>query len=196
MQHVATGEPISSRSLAKCGRFQLSPASLRNVMADLEDLGYLAAAAHLGRPRPHRPRLPLLHRSPDESRDALAARARDDRRSGQPRQRDRRSAASRLARPVAAQRSGRRRLHAHAAAVHDPQHGLRRSSPTTRSCASSSAQNGVVVNKIIETRSAVHARRAARRSAATSPIEFGGLTLDSIRRRLIRMTEEERAHAR
>src|ERR1051326_2029550 len=42
MQHVATGEAISSRSLAKCGRFQLSPASLRNVMADLEDAGYLA----------------------------------------------------------------------------------------------------------------------------------------------------------
>src|SRR5437763_17040218 len=41
MQHVATGEPISSRSLAKCGRFGLSSASLRNVMADLEDLGYL-----------------------------------------------------------------------------------------------------------------------------------------------------------
>src|ERR1043166_2377752 len=41
-QHVATGEAISSRSLAKCGRFQLSPASLRNVMADLEDAGYLA----------------------------------------------------------------------------------------------------------------------------------------------------------
>src|SRR5207248_9524515 len=42
MQHVATGEAISSRSLAKCGRFRLSPASLRNVMADLEDPRYLA----------------------------------------------------------------------------------------------------------------------------------------------------------
>src|SRR5216684_4582833 len=41
VQHVATGEAISSRSLAKSGRFQLSTASLRNVMADLEDLGYL-----------------------------------------------------------------------------------------------------------------------------------------------------------
>src|SRR6266545_6445850 len=41
VQHVATGEAISSRSLAKSGRFQLSPASLRNVMADLEDHGYL-----------------------------------------------------------------------------------------------------------------------------------------------------------
>src|SRR5918911_1870132 len=42
MQHIASGEAISSRTLAKCGRFDLSPASLRNVMADLEDLGYLA----------------------------------------------------------------------------------------------------------------------------------------------------------
>src|SRR2546423_8581728 len=41
VQHVSTGEAVSSRSLARCGRFQLSPASLRNVMADLEDLGYL-----------------------------------------------------------------------------------------------------------------------------------------------------------
>src|SRR5438093_10835906 len=41
MQHVSTGEAISSRSLARSGRFGLSTASLRNVMADLEDLGYL-----------------------------------------------------------------------------------------------------------------------------------------------------------
>ena len=38
-RYVASGEPISSRSLARSGRFSLSPASLRNVMADLEDLG-------------------------------------------------------------------------------------------------------------------------------------------------------------
>src|SRR5713226_2737444 len=41
LQHISSGEAISSRTLAKSGRFQLSPASLRNVMADLEDLGYL-----------------------------------------------------------------------------------------------------------------------------------------------------------
>jgi heat-inducible transcriptional repressor len=39
--YVSSGEPVSSRSLAKSGVFKLSPASLRNVMADLEDLGYL-----------------------------------------------------------------------------------------------------------------------------------------------------------
>src|SRR5687768_11504087 len=42
LQHIASGEAISSGSLAKSGRFPLSPASLRNVMADLERLGYLA----------------------------------------------------------------------------------------------------------------------------------------------------------
>ena len=36
LQYTAGGDPISSRSLARCGRFELSPASLRNVMADLE----------------------------------------------------------------------------------------------------------------------------------------------------------------
>lgn len=41
LQYVHDGEPISSRSLARGGRFQLSPATLRNVMADLEELGYL-----------------------------------------------------------------------------------------------------------------------------------------------------------
>ncbi|HWW61585.1 MAG TPA: HrcA family transcriptional regulator, partial [Thermoanaerobaculia bacterium] len=41
LQHIASGEAISSGSLSKSGRFHLSPASLRNVMADLETLGYL-----------------------------------------------------------------------------------------------------------------------------------------------------------
>jgi heat-inducible transcriptional repressor len=41
LEYVSSGEPISSRSLAKSGRFELSPATLRNVMADLEDLGFL-----------------------------------------------------------------------------------------------------------------------------------------------------------
>ena len=41
IQYVSGGEPISSRSLARSGRFGLSPASLRNVMADLEDSGFV-----------------------------------------------------------------------------------------------------------------------------------------------------------
>lgn len=41
VHYVSTGEPVSSRTLAKGGKFGLSSASLRNAMADLEDLGYL-----------------------------------------------------------------------------------------------------------------------------------------------------------
>jgi heat-inducible transcriptional repressor len=40
MEFVATGEPVGSRTLSKRG-IELSPASIRNVLADLEELGYL-----------------------------------------------------------------------------------------------------------------------------------------------------------
>lgn len=40
-EYVATGEPVGSRTLAKKSGLELSPASIRNVLADLEDLGYL-----------------------------------------------------------------------------------------------------------------------------------------------------------
>lgn len=40
--HVDTGKPVSSRTLFKSRRFDLSPASIRNIMADLTDGGYLA----------------------------------------------------------------------------------------------------------------------------------------------------------
>jgi heat-inducible transcriptional repressor len=40
-EYVATGEPVGSRTLSKKAGLDLSPASIRNVLADLEDLGYL-----------------------------------------------------------------------------------------------------------------------------------------------------------
>lgn len=40
--HVDTGKPVSSRALFKSSRFGLSPASIRNIMADLTDAGFLA----------------------------------------------------------------------------------------------------------------------------------------------------------
>lgn len=40
--HVDTGKPVSSRTLFKSSRFDLSPASIRNIMADLTDAGFLA----------------------------------------------------------------------------------------------------------------------------------------------------------
>jgi len=40
--YVTSGEPVGSRTLAKSMDWRFSPATIRNVMADLEDEGYLA----------------------------------------------------------------------------------------------------------------------------------------------------------
>jgi heat-inducible transcriptional repressor len=40
-EFTATGEPVASRTLAKKYALDLSPATIRNVLADLEDQGYL-----------------------------------------------------------------------------------------------------------------------------------------------------------
>jgi heat-inducible transcriptional repressor len=40
-EFVATGEPVGSRTLSKKAGVELSPASIRNVLSDLEEMGYL-----------------------------------------------------------------------------------------------------------------------------------------------------------
>src|SRR5512145_3240793 len=39
--YIETGEPVASRSIARRRKDNLSPATIRNIMADLADLGYL-----------------------------------------------------------------------------------------------------------------------------------------------------------
>jgi len=39
--YISSGEPVGSRTLARTNRESLSAASIRNVMADLADAGYL-----------------------------------------------------------------------------------------------------------------------------------------------------------
>jgi heat-inducible transcriptional repressor len=41
MEYLATGEPVGSRTIAKRSGLELSPASIRNVLSDLEEAGYL-----------------------------------------------------------------------------------------------------------------------------------------------------------
>jgi heat-inducible transcriptional repressor len=41
-EYVATGEPVGSRTLSKKSALELSSASIRNVLADLEELGFLS----------------------------------------------------------------------------------------------------------------------------------------------------------
>ena len=40
--HVITGEPVGSRSLSRAAGLDLSPATIRNVMSDLEERGLLS----------------------------------------------------------------------------------------------------------------------------------------------------------
>jgi heat-inducible transcriptional repressor len=39
--HIATGEPVGSRTISSLTREQLSPATVRNIISSLEDAGYL-----------------------------------------------------------------------------------------------------------------------------------------------------------
>src|SRR6187401_3311303 len=40
---IADGQPVGSRTLSRASGLELSPATIRNVMADLEDLGLIAS---------------------------------------------------------------------------------------------------------------------------------------------------------
>src|SRR3569832_1626309 len=42
-RYLAEGQPIGSRTLSRASGMDLSPATIRNVMADLEDLGLIAS---------------------------------------------------------------------------------------------------------------------------------------------------------
>ncbi len=42
-RHIADGQPVGSRALARISGLDLSPASIRNIMADLEEMGYIAS---------------------------------------------------------------------------------------------------------------------------------------------------------
>ena len=42
-QHIRDGEPVGSRTLAKHSGLDVSPATIRNIMADLEEIGLISA---------------------------------------------------------------------------------------------------------------------------------------------------------
>jgi len=42
-RYIAEGQPVGSRALSKFSGLDLSPASIRNVMADLEEIGFIAS---------------------------------------------------------------------------------------------------------------------------------------------------------
>ena len=42
-RYIADGQPVGSRTLSKFSHLELSPATIRNVMADLEDEGLITS---------------------------------------------------------------------------------------------------------------------------------------------------------
>ena len=57
-RYIAEGQPVGSRALARISGLELSPATIRNVMADLEDMGFVASphtsAGRIPTPRGYR----------------------------------------------------------------------------------------------------------------------------------------------
>ena len=57
-RYIAEGQPVGSRALSKFSGLDLSPATIRNVMADLEDMGLVASphtsAGRIPTPRGYR----------------------------------------------------------------------------------------------------------------------------------------------
>jgi len=190
LQHVASGEAISSRSLARCGRFPLSPASLRNVMADLEDLGYLhqphTSAGRVPTDRGYRFFIEHLMRSQHLTQ---LERNQIDLRVQTPSEIE---AVLQDASLTLSQMSDQ------IGVVFMPtllQFVIRSMDfvliAENRIMCVIVGTNGVVVNKMIEIRVPL-SREDLQKVSRYITGEFAGLSLDQIRRRLIRLTEEER----
>lgn len=190
LQHISNGEAIGSRTLSKCGKFQLSPASLRNVMADLEDLGFLqqphTSAGRIPTDRGYRYFINHLMKS-----RSLTLREREviDEEVGNASEMD---AVLHLSSSVLSKLSDQ------VGVIFMPtllQFAIRSmdfiSVADNRIMCIAVGVNGVVVNKVIETRY-VCSRDELEKISRYITGEFTGCTLDVIRRRLIRMTEQER----
>ncbi len=42
-QYITDGQPVASRTLADSASVSVSPATVRNIMSDLEELGYVSS---------------------------------------------------------------------------------------------------------------------------------------------------------
>ena len=89
--YVATQEPVGSKALVERHKLGVSPATVRNDMAALEEEGLHHPAAHQRRPDPDRQGLPAVRRPARRGQAAVGGRAAGDRhvprRRGRPRRR-------------------------------------------------------------------------------------------------------------
>lgn len=77
-RYIADGQPIGSRALSKISGLELSPATIRNVMADLEQMGFVASphtsAGRVPTPRGYRVFVDQLLTVQDIDESALESR--------------------------------------------------------------------------------------------------------------------------
>ena len=106
---ISTNEPVGSKSLADRHNLGVSPATIRNDMALLEEEGLIAQPHTSAGPHPHRRRLPAVRRPAHRAQAALGRREARDRDVPRRRGRPRRRAAPRGARARAADPARRRR---------------------------------------------------------------------------------------
>ena len=81
-RYIAEGQPVGSRTLSKYSGLELSPATIRNVMSDLEEMGFIASphtsAGRIPTPRGYRLFVdslltvkPLAHQEISDIKDAF-----------------------------------------------------------------------------------------------------------------------------
>ena len=80
-RYIADGQPVGSRALSRYSGLELSPATIRNVMADLEEMGFIASphtsAGRIPTPRGYRFFVDsLMTIKPLEEREATVAEGR------------------------------------------------------------------------------------------------------------------------
>ena len=74
--YIANGEPVASQSIARQqNREGMSAATVRNVMADLSEAGFLEQPHTSGRPNPYRAGISLLRRTASPPEILCASRA-------------------------------------------------------------------------------------------------------------------------
>ena len=76
--YVSTQEPVGSKALVERHNLGVSPATIRNDMAALEDEGYIAQPHTSAGPHPHRQGLPAVRRPALDGQAAVHARASRD----------------------------------------------------------------------------------------------------------------------
>ena len=81
-RYVSDGQPVGSRALSRHSGLELSAATVRNVMADLEEMGFIASPHTSAGRVPTREGLSLLRRQPDGD-EAARATTRSMRMSGE-----------------------------------------------------------------------------------------------------------------